>query len=300
MKTKLPLIRAVQFGFGAVVAILFIVAVITYRGVIASTTSARWAQHTSEVLERLANLRSAMENVESGYRDFALSGDAAFVELSRASMGRLDQEQRVLRALTVDNLRQQRRLGMIAHLVEGLVQRGDTMIRLRQSGASETASDVIRDPKGDLILEQLRAVTREMKDEENGLLHERNAEAERSYRQTKTALVAGSSLALLIAVISGGIIPRAYAARGRAEAAFLSSEERMRILVEGVHDYAIVMLDSQGAVVSWNAGAERCLASPRLVMTSPSARKRRQSTVACWRQRRMQWWWSTKPVRSYC
>jgi PAS domain S-box-containing protein len=34
------------------------------------------------------------------------------------------------------------------------------------------------------------------------------------------------------------------------------SEERFRLLVEGVKDYAIVMLDPSGHVVSWNAGAE--------------------------------------------
>jgi PAS domain S-box-containing protein len=35
------------------------------------------------------------------------------------------------------------------------------------------------------------------------------------------------------------------------------SEERFRLLVETVHDYAILMLDPQGYVVSWNAGAQR-------------------------------------------
>jgi PAS domain S-box-containing protein len=35
------------------------------------------------------------------------------------------------------------------------------------------------------------------------------------------------------------------------------SEERFRLLVEGIQDYAIFMLDPQGRVVSWNAGAER-------------------------------------------
>ena len=35
------------------------------------------------------------------------------------------------------------------------------------------------------------------------------------------------------------------------------SEERFRLMVEGVADYAIVMLNSQGRVISWNAGAER-------------------------------------------
>lgn len=36
-----------------------------------------------------------------------------------------------------------------------------------------------------------------------------------------------------------------------------ASEERLRLMVESVQDYAIVMLDSEGYVTSWNQGAER-------------------------------------------
>jgi PAS domain S-box-containing protein len=35
------------------------------------------------------------------------------------------------------------------------------------------------------------------------------------------------------------------------------SEERLRLLVESVTDYAIFMLDPEGYIISWNAGAER-------------------------------------------
>ncbi|MVA78096.1 PAS domain S-box protein [Agrobacterium vitis] len=41
------------------------------------------------------------------------------------------------------------------------------------------------------------------------------------------------------------------------EEALRESEERFRLLVDGVHDYGIFGLDTEGNVVSWNAGAER-------------------------------------------
>ncbi len=47
------------------------------------------------------------------------------------------------------------------------------------------------------------------------------------------------------------------AERIRTERALRESEERFRLLVEAVKDYAILMLDPQGRVVTWNAGAER-------------------------------------------
>lgn len=43
----------------------------------------------------------------------------------------------------------------------------------------------------------------------------------------------------------------------RGQEALRQSEERFRLLLESVQDYAIYMLDPQGRVVTWNAGAER-------------------------------------------
>jgi len=45
--------------------------------------------------------------------------------------------------------------------------------------------------------------------------------------------------------------------RRRTEEALRKSEERFRLLVEGIEDYAIYMLDLHGRITTWNAGAER-------------------------------------------
>jgi PAS domain S-box-containing protein len=47
------------------------------------------------------------------------------------------------------------------------------------------------------------------------------------------------------------------ARRRLVEEALRESEERYRMLIDGVHDHAIFMIDTHGVVVSWNAGAER-------------------------------------------
>jgi PAS domain S-box-containing protein len=44
---------------------------------------------------------------------------------------------------------------------------------------------------------------------------------------------------------------------GEGKIALRRSEERFRLLVDAVQDYAIFMLDEQGHISSWNAGAER-------------------------------------------
>jgi PAS domain S-box-containing protein len=54
-----------------------------------------------------------------------------------------------------------------------------------------------------------------------------------------------------------GKVTRDLSDRREQEERVRASEERFRLLVEGVRDYAIFMIDPQGRIMSWNAGAER-------------------------------------------
>jgi PAS domain S-box-containing protein len=257
MKTKSLFNRKLQLAFGSAILALFVVDVVSYRGMVVSTESDRWVRHTHEVLENLQSSLSAMQDVESSYRGFVITGDDQFLKTYRASILRLQQEETIIETLTGDNSEQQRHISTLHTLADQKIHDAESLIGLRRTKGLEAAADSSRAGEGQRIMDEYRAVIRQMQDEELQLLVLRDADAKRRIGQTRSILIFGSVLGLLIAAAAGWSAQGYDTERGRTETAFIESEERFRILVEGVQDYAIYTLDPYGKIISWNAGAER-------------------------------------------
>ena len=61
-------------------------------------------------------------------------------------------------------------------------------------------------------------------------------------------------------VLRGRVTQAAVAAeRARSDEAIRDSEEKLRLLVDGAKDYAMMLLDAEGRITNWNMGAERIL-----------------------------------------
>ena len=249
--------RKLQLAFGSAILALLAVGAISYRGMAESRESDRWVRHTHEVLESLQNLLAAVQTVESNARGYLLTGDESFLEVYRVGKVRTEKEQAIVRDLTVDNAEQQRRLDALVVLAAQKFQLAEKVLSLRRTNGLEAATDAIQTGSGRQIMDDFQKLISEMQDEELRLLRLREADSKRRLDQTKTVLILGTLLGMLVASAAGWSAHRDSFARGLAEEALQDSEEKYRRLIQGVQDYAILMLGPQGEIRSWNPGAER-------------------------------------------
>ncbi|NMM23190.1 MAG: PAS domain S-box protein [Phycicoccus sp.] len=75
-----------------------------------------------------------------------------------------------------------------------------------------------------------------------------------AFQQILRRTVGVALLLLLLATIFASLVALRRAAD---RVALRDSEERLRLLVDGTHDYQLFMLDPQGRIMTWNLGAER-------------------------------------------
>ena len=257
MKTESPLNRKVQLAFGSAILALLVVGAMSFRGMAVSIENEKWVRHTHEVLEKLQDILFSMQIIEDNYREFVITGDESFLKPYRAAAVSVEQDEAAVRALTVDNPVQQDQLPALDRLIVQKMQFSDGIIGLRRNRGLVTATDAIQAARSQRPLNEFQPVIRTLQNEELRLLSLRESETKRRIGQTRTELILGTVLGVVIAAAAGWSVQRENSRRGLAEEDLRNSEGEFQMLLDGVQDYAIFLLDLRGNVVSWNAGAVR-------------------------------------------
>jgi two-component system, sensor histidine kinase and response regulator len=229
---KAFLTRKLQLGFGVPIAMLIALSVLSYRSVVASTAAADWMRHTHQVIERLAGLLSAVQDIETGYRGFALGGDDSFLVPYEDGLARAPEDLAAIAKLTSDNPEQQRRVAQLTTLVGRTIQFGDEIVRLRRNAGARAAYTRVAEGGGSERLEDTRDLIRDMHGAEERLLATRQAIADRNFNRITLALELGIFGAILVLGLAGWMVSRDSRALWESAQALRQSEEGWRTAKE--------------------------------------------------------------------
>src|SRR5579864_4545848 len=244
-------------ALGAALGTLACVGILSYRRIIREEDDQRWVAHTHIVLQNLDAMFSDLSEEETSQRAFIITGEGSYLTRYDSASDQWQRDRDEVRELTSDNPTQQRSLSHLDPLVAARLTQLQEGIALRQKRGMAVAAEMVREGHGKQTMDQIRALIREMEAEEQRLLGQRLETADISSRRTKTLIVVGNIVALLFLFTAALVIFQEMSRRHRAEEALRQGEDRFRLLVSGVKDYAILMLDPEGRVASWNSGAER-------------------------------------------
>jgi PAS domain S-box-containing protein len=162
-----------------------------------------------------------------------------------------------LKQLTADNPEQQHRWPMLEQQLKIKLDELKSTIDARRTESFGAAQRIVATNVGADAMRSIEGTIDATESTEYGLLHERETLGHDAARRTAIISAIGGAIALIIISAGGAIVLGNFRHLSRSERALSESEERFRLLISGIEDYAIYMLDPAGHVVLWNHGAER-------------------------------------------
>lgn len=140
-----------------------------------SADAAAWQKHTFIVLDAAEDLLSSLKDAETGLRGYLLTGDKAYLEPYLAVRSNFAPQLAELRRFCQDNPVQQRRLGVLATLVDEKLLAMDLTIALQRDHRAGEALNKFRSGQGMRLMDKIRVEMGDFTKLERNLLEQREA-----------------------------------------------------------------------------------------------------------------------------
>jgi len=195
-------------GFALALAILLIVGAVSFFSIVRLIDSGNWVEHTQQVIAEANTLTTAMLNAETGQRAFALAGEEQFLEPFEGTRTVVDRALRRLRELTKDNPNQQTRLDDLEPLIASKYDFMNQTIELRRAQGLDATAKLVQEARGKGLMDQVRELLDDMKDEEQALLVQRAKDENLRASWAEYVIVVGMVLGVTVLSLFGFFLTR--------------------------------------------------------------------------------------------
>jgi signal transduction histidine kinase/DNA-binding response OmpR family regulator len=223
------LVRGLGLGFGLPIAMLIALSVISYRTIITSNAGIEWLLHTHQVLEECAGLLSATQDIEIGYGGFALTGNSRFLVPYQDGVAKVATGLAAIKTLTADNQSQQRHVARLTTLLAREIEFAGHIVELRRTAGESAASTRMMEGDDTQLIENIRNLLHQMREEETRLLAARQVIADRAFVRVARMMALGIFCAVVVLAVAGWLVSRDTIERWNVEQELRNSEESLRM-----------------------------------------------------------------------
>ncbi|WP_257167473.1 methyl-accepting chemotaxis protein [Bradyrhizobium sp. SRS-191] len=196
--------RKIGGAFLLTIIVSLVASIITWQNLVTLAQNNQWTIHTYKVIDQTKALVSAMVDAETGVRGFLVAGTDNFLEPYRNSDAAFKTALNDVKQLTSDNPAQQRRFEQIEKAAMGwrqeVAEKEIALMRNPQTVAE--ARNLVASGIGKKYMDGLRGLVKEVIDAEASLLQTRADAAEAALASSKTAIVTGGLVMVVIALLS--------------------------------------------------------------------------------------------------
>jgi PAS domain S-box-containing protein len=244
---------ALSSAFVLLLAILVVAAILAVR----QTRAQADVRNSLEIINSLNGVQSGLLDAETGQRGYILTGDPSYLEPYNRAAPNLLGEIRQLQQSPKTGTRDAAALASLYGLAEQKLAELKQTIELKQKGEAEAALASVREGVGKDLMNRARAIMAGLFLAETRRLVESRDYAAEMDKMLQIGIVGGVLVLMALAIFGLRAIRNQFRELIRTHSLAEAANQRFQLLVQGVTDYAIFLLDPQGNVTNWNSGAVR-------------------------------------------
>lgn len=243
-------------GFGLLVVVLIINTFISHGSNREVQENIRRVAHTHEVQNALTNVLSTVQDAETGQRGYLLTEKEEYLGPYHDAIATWTVKVDRVKSLISDNPRQQDRLEKLRKGTERRMLALKEGLDIHKAKGVKSAREFILAGHGQADMDEIRALTKEMIDEEQALLDARVKAAERSYEFAVVTNLFATFLSLVMVGLAFYLVSREIRARNGAEAEAHKQREWFQTCLASIGD-AVIVTDDMGRVTFLNRVAQK-------------------------------------------
>ncbi|WP_260675906.1 CHASE3 domain-containing protein [[Scytonema hofmanni] UTEX B 1581] len=200
MLKKFKISTKIGASFAVSLVSFTVIGLLIYRTATETIKTSRLETHTYQVLTNLENFLSTLKDAETGQRGYLITGSEDYLQPYNAAIPVIDKKITELRRLTGDNPSQQQRLDAVESLTQKRIDRLKEVIEIRRNQGSAGVSQAVSagQGKGKIMMDNIRGLVSDLKNEELRLLKQRSAASDEATRQMNYSIAFGIPLYLLL------------------------------------------------------------------------------------------------------
>ena len=146
----------------------------------------KWVNHTYDVVEKMETMVSAVKDVQSAQRGFAITGEEDYLIPFYNALPVIEEKLADIERLVADNTTQEKRFARLRKITNERLAFAGRVIAARRENGQQAAFAMIQTGTGNLEMAQIRSISTDMINEESRLLKERQLAVDRAEDITMT------------------------------------------------------------------------------------------------------------------
>ena len=213
--------------------------------------------HAFDVITTAEALDRAVQEAVRGQHGYLITGDEAHLATYRNGTDKVPVLLATLARLTANNPQQRSRLSDLERGITIELAQLERGLEARERDGFSRALEAEQTNVGRDAMAAIGSLIESMITTENALLTQRLARAADATRSSTYSALVGGAIAFAVMTLGTALTLVSFRNAHRMGAERRASEQRFRLLVDGAADHALFVLDPQGRISDWNAGAQR-------------------------------------------